>query len=101
MQLQIYRIVQEAVSNVCRHAGATHVRLRVDVTDAGEFVLTLEDDGRGFDTEHRKARTGRGLSNIRARANLIDAEATWRRRPDEEGGGTAFTLRKANAARKP
>ncbi|HYP53906.1 MAG TPA: ATP-binding protein, partial [Pyrinomonadaceae bacterium] len=94
VQLQIYRIVQEAVSNVCRHAGATHVRLRVDVTDAGEFVLTLEDDGRGFDTENRKARRGRGLSNIRARASIIEAAVRWHKRDER---GTVFTLQKTGA----
>ncbi|HZB46101.1 MAG TPA: hypothetical protein VE360_12685, partial [Pyrinomonadaceae bacterium] len=40
VQMQLYRIVQEAVSNVCRHARATRVRLGVGVTDEGEFRLT-------------------------------------------------------------
>ncbi|HEV2765815.1 MAG TPA: ATP-binding protein, partial [Pyrinomonadaceae bacterium] len=91
VQLQIYRIVQEAVSNVCRHAGATHVRLRVDVNEAGEFVLTLEDDGRGFDHDNRSARRGRGLSNIRARASIIEAAVRWHKR---DARGTVFMLRK-------
>ena len=99
VQMQVYRIVQEAVSNVCRHAQATRVRLDVRLDAAGDFVLTLEDDGRGFDAGNKKALRGRGISGIRARANLIDADATWRRRPDAEGGGTAFTLRKADAVK--
>jgi signal transduction histidine kinase len=96
-QMQVYRIVQEAVSNVCRHATATHVRLGVDVTDAGDFVLTLEDNGRGFDPANKHARLGRGLANIRARASIIDAEVRWHKRPQEQGGGIAFTLRKPDA----
>jgi signal transduction histidine kinase len=95
--MQVYRIVQEAVSNVCRHADATHVRLLVSADDLGVFHLTLEDDGRGFDTDRKKSRGGRGLASIRARASMIDAEVRWHRRPDTEGGGTRFTLRKESA----
>jgi signal transduction histidine kinase len=96
VQMQVYRIVQEAVSNVCRHAGAGHVSLSVHLDDAGDFVLKLSDDGRGFDADNKRALKGRGLAGIRARASLIEAEAAWSRR---EGGGTVFTLRKRAAAR--
>ena len=91
VQMQVYRIVQEAVSNVCRHAGATRARLSVHLSDAGQFVLELEDDGRGFETANRRAQRGRGLAGIRARANLIEAEVEWKK-PD--GGGTVFVLKK-------
>jgi signal transduction histidine kinase/ligand-binding sensor domain-containing protein len=90
-QMQVYRIVQEAVSNVCRHAHATHVSMRVRLDEAGDFTLTLEDDGAGFDPSNRRALKGRGLAGIRARASLIEADADWHAR---EGGGTVFTLRK-------
>ncbi|HEX8476635.1 MAG TPA: two-component regulator propeller domain-containing protein [Pyrinomonadaceae bacterium] len=98
VEMQIYRIVQEAVSNICRHATATHVRLGVDVTGEGDFVLILEDNGRGFDPSNKHARLGRGLANIRARASIIDAEVKWHKRPQEQGGGIVFTLRKPDAA---
>ena len=90
-QMQVYRIVQEAVSNVCRHAHAAHVRMRVRLDDEDNFTLTLEDDGQGFEPSNRRALKGRGLAGIRARASLIEAEADWHAR---EGGGTIFTLRK-------
>jgi signal transduction histidine kinase len=90
-QMQVYRIVQEAVSNVCRHARAAHVSMRVRLDEAGDFTLTLEDDGAGFDPSNRRALKGRGLAGIRARASLIEADADWHAR---EGGGTVFTLRK-------
>ena len=96
VQMQVYRIVQEAVSNVCRHAAARHVSLSVHLDDAGDFVLQLSDDGRGFDAQNKRALKGRGLAGIRARASLIEGEAAWARR---EGGGTVFTLRKHGAAR--
>ncbi|PYT05193.1 MAG: hypothetical protein DMF65_00760 [Acidobacteria bacterium] len=97
VQMQVYRIVQEAVSNVCRHAQAARVRLCVHLDDAGDFTLTLEDDGLGFDAGNKKALKGRGIAGIRARASLIEAEAEWRRR---EGGGTIFVLRKKSAGKK-
>jgi signal transduction histidine kinase len=95
-EMQIYRILQEAVSNLSRHALAKHVRLVVTTSAEGDFLLTLEDDGRDFNPHDRKIKQGRGLMNIRARASLIEAEVDWRKRV---GGGTQFTLRKANAVK--
>jgi signal transduction histidine kinase/ligand-binding sensor domain-containing protein len=95
VQMQIYRIVQEAVSNICRHAEASNVRLSLHATDEGDFLLRLEDDGRGFNHNHKRERTGRGLGGIRARASLIEAEVDWETR---EGGGTVLVLRKKGAA---
>jgi len=91
-QIQIYRIAQEALSNICRHAGAKLVKMGAMI-EAGAFELTIEDDGRGFESEAKK-NSGRGVANIRARANMIDAEVEWRKR---EGGGTIFGLRKNGA----
>jgi len=91
-QMQLYRIVQEAVSNICRHAAATRVALSVSATEKNDLLLTLEDDGRGFNPQNKKARAGRGLANIKARASIIDAEVSWKER---RGGGVIFTLRKA------
>jgi signal transduction histidine kinase len=92
-RMQLYRITQEAINNICRHADATQVRLTVALSPVGELTLLLEDDGRSFDL--KEAKKGRGLANIRARASLIEADISWTRRPT---GGTLFTLRKANVA---
>ena len=95
-EMQIYRILQEAVSNISRHAAAKRVRLAATTSPAGDFLLTLEDDGRDFDPHSPKLKQGRGLANIRARASLIEAEVDWSKRDE---GGTRFTLRKANAVK--
>lgn len=97
VRMQIYRIAQEAINNVCRHAQATRVRFTVHLTAAGELILSLEDDGGGFDPHDSHTPKGRGLAGICARASLIEADVSWKRGSD--GGGTVFTLRKANAAR--
>ncbi len=87
-QIQVYRIAQEALSNICRHAQAKHVSMSIDAENDGGFVLEIQDDGTGFDSKDAKD-SSRGIANIRARASMIDAEAKWSRR---ESGGTAFTL---------
>jgi len=93
VQMQIYRITQEAVNNLCRHAAPRHVKMEVLSPASGAFSLRLEDDGREFDPRAVQNAEGRGLANMQARAKLIEAEISWARR---EGGGTVFTLKTAS-----
>ena len=48
VEVATYRVVQEALTNVARHAGARHVRVRLD-RRGGDIVVAVEDDGRGLD----------------------------------------------------
>lgn len=96
LQIQIYRMAQEVLSNICRHANARKVKMHVKVTSDGAFELQIEDDGRGFDRSESKKKPGRGVANIRARASMIDAKVGWRKR---DGGGTVFSLLKRGAGR--
>jgi signal transduction histidine kinase/ligand-binding sensor domain-containing protein len=89
VQIQIYRIVQEAVNNIWSHAGATWVKLTLTNDQAKGFLLTIEDNGREFEPELSSRTDGRGLANMRARASLIEAELSWTPRA---GGGSLFTL---------
>jgi len=61
----VFRVAQEAMSNVARHARATHVRIALGTTD-GALMLTIDDDGAGFDPG--RAPRGQGLANMRSRA---------------------------------
>ena len=92
-QIQIYRIAQETLSNICRHASARHVKMSAGISAGNAFELAIEDDGRGFDGSDKK-NPGRGVANIRARASMIDAEVSWSKR---DGGGTVFTLKRSIA----
>ena len=74
-QIQIYRIAQEVLSNIVRHSDATRISLSVTKPIDGEVVLEIKDDSSGFDSENIEK--GRGLSNIRARASLIEANVSW------------------------
>jgi signal transduction histidine kinase len=109
-EMSIFRIVQEAVNNACRHSGAQTVRVQIDVEDS-EWVLRIEDDGVGLaaplaacmetaDSEEESnrerppaevARRGRGLDNMQYRASLIGARLAWE--VPDWGKGTRVELR--------
>lgn len=70
-ELSVYRIVQEALSNIVKHAGAKVIELNVDLT-GNAMLISVKDDGRGFDTGQIKNSTGIGWKNIAARVNLLN-----------------------------
>jgi PAS domain S-box-containing protein len=73
VETAVYRVVQEALNNVAKHAGARRVSVMVARQD-GELVTLIEDDGRGFDPERAGAGSGRrslGLLGMRERVGLV------------------------------
>lgn len=84
----LYRIVQEAVSNVVRHAQARHLMVRGGVNGGGCYRLTITDDGVGLGII--KPRKGAlGLAGIRERAELMRGSITIENGPE---GGVLITL---------
>ena len=71
-KITIYRIIQEQLNNILKHAQATSVVIELNKTKErdGQIVLQVKDDGRGFDPRVR--RRGVGLSNIQSRAELYN-----------------------------
>ena len=67
---QLTRVLREAVSNVIRHSGAGHCRVRLQVTE-GDLQLEVEDNGRGLDTVALARSTGHGLPNIERRVRRL------------------------------
>ncbi|MBS1653499.1 MAG: DegT/DnrJ/EryC1/StrS family aminotransferase [Bacteroidetes bacterium] len=63
----VYRIVQEQVSNIVRHAGANRIRIKLLIKNK-ILYLTISDNGRGFNPAHVKK--GEGLKNIRQRVEV-------------------------------
>ncbi len=92
VETAVYRIAQEALQNVAKHADAQRARLSL-ATDGDTVVLEVSDDGKGFDVEpalRQRADVPRyGLDGIRERAELIDAELRLDSRP---GRGTTMRL---------
>ncbi len=90
-QIQIYRIAQEILNNIVRHANPSKIELHIGTTPAGVLRLEIRDDGTGFKPGDAARRNGRGLTNIQARAQLIKAEINWKKLPKR---GTSFVLTK-------
>jgi len=78
----IYRITQEALTNVGRHARATHVTARL-TSENGDLNLTVIDDGRGFDVKDLAASDGLGVVGMRERATLVGGKFEVSSRPGE------------------
>ena len=78
VQLVVYRVAQEALSNAARHSGARNVRVTLRrMGDGAE--LAVSDDGRGF--AFAEAEAGLGLAGMRERALLVGGELTIESRP--------------------
>ena len=77
METALFRICQEAMSNIARHAQATAVLIEIGLED-DVFRIDIEDDGQGFDPEavaHREGRRSWGLMGIRERAEILGGTA--------------------------
>jgi two-component system NarL family sensor kinase len=70
-KIHIYRILQEALHNIYKHANANLVKIRIELKN-NVILLIINDDGTGFDVN--KAKSGIGLKNINARVKEIDGE---------------------------
>jgi signal transduction histidine kinase len=69
-QINIYRIVQEMLANAVRHANATNILLQCS-RNGRIFLITQEDNGKGFDVNSVHLEAGIGLSNIRNRVGFL------------------------------
>jgi two-component system sensor histidine kinase UhpB len=87
-QLVVYRVVQEALSNTARHAGATGVTVAVSGCDGPRVRVRITDDGSGFDPA-RVCDGGLGLAGMRERAILAGGRLDVHTTP---GAGTAVEL---------
>ncbi|MGC4191012.1 MAG: histidine kinase [Thermomicrobiales bacterium] len=91
VRLGIYRIVQEALHNVVRHASADEAVVRLESTD-GILRVTIKDNGVGFDPAMSYRPTSLGLLSMRERAAAIGATFRIVSRP---GGGSAIIIERA------
>lgn len=86
-QIEVFRIVQEGLANVRRHAGARHAEVAIRQRGSRR-VVSVRDDGIGFDPSENDA-AGQGLKNMRARADSIQGGFEMRSAP---GDGTAIEV---------
>jgi signal transduction histidine kinase len=88
LETAVFRIVQEALTNVARHAGVKEVAVRLWI-NAERVGVQVEDTGAGFETEPRFGRPSTGLSGMRERAELLGGEFTVE---SAVGAGTRLTV---------
>ncbi len=92
VELALYRILQESLNNIIKHAQADKICITTHTT-GNEFVLSIQDNGKGFDPQ--MLTSGLGLQNMRARANAIGGKLEIK---SQEGSGAKIiiTLNKEN-----
>ncbi len=77
-ETHLFRIAQEALTNVARHSGAKHAHVNLEAK-GGQITLSIQDDGRGLTAG---GRGGLGMTGMRARARSAGGDLTVRSRPD-------------------
>jgi signal transduction histidine kinase/ligand-binding sensor domain-containing protein len=85
-EISVYRIVQESLNNVIKHAEATRVAVKIKRTE-NQVLITIEDNGKGFDPEN--VSSGHGLFGLKERALLLNGELLI---DSKIGKGTKLTL---------
>lgn len=88
-ELMIFRIVQEGLNNIMRHAQATHAAVNVETQPDGSLVLRITDNGKGMDPDLTKPRRGIGITNMCTRARMMHGSVAIHSEP---GKGTTFKI---------
>ncbi len=84
----LYRLVQESVTNICKHAGATTVKCTI-TADGDTVRIAINDNGKGID-KNELSKESRGLRYMRQRASIIGARVAWL--PGDDGVGTKVEI---------
>jgi signal transduction histidine kinase len=80
ISIPIYRIIQESLTNICKYAKASEIRLQL-FTMSGELHLQVQDNGIGFNPEQNT--TGFGLQSMRDRAMALGGNLEIETSPDQ------------------
>ncbi len=88
VSLCFYRVAQEGLHNIAKHAGATSVHLTLSSSEE-KCTLRIEDNGQGFDTSETRGKNALGLISMRERARLVNGNFTIR---SEYGKGTMLEV---------
>lgn len=87
-QQLVYRLVQESVTNICKHAQAKMVSATIDLQGT-DLIFRINDDGKGLDQDNAVS-TSRGLVYMRLRAALMGGKVKWM--AGENGKGTCVEI---------
>jgi signal transduction histidine kinase len=92
VQIALFRIAQEALNNIAKHAGARHAEIALD-EENGDCVMSVRDDGIGFDVGENtsdRAKAGIGMVTMRERSQAVGGRFEVQALP---GHGTRLTVR--------
>jgi two-component system sensor histidine kinase UhpB len=89
VSLSLYRIIQEGLRNISKHACAQHISVSLQGID-NDVLLSVQDDGIGFDRAEVRKNPGLGFSSMGERARLIHGEFSIKSQPEK---GTVITVR--------
>jgi signal transduction histidine kinase len=84
----VYRIVQEGLTNICKHAAATAVQIQIQTNPAVGLLLRIQDNGKGFRVDANRA--GFGLQGMRERTIALEGQLEI---VSEPGAGCCITAR--------
>ena len=88
LETVLYRVIQECVNNVIKHARANHLDISL-IKDSDGISATVEDNGKGFDMEDSSKFDGLGLKNIRTRVEYLKGTVEYNSKP---GKGTLVAI---------
>ncbi|MEO8151396.1 MAG: PAS domain S-box protein [Bacteroidia bacterium] len=89
MTTGIFRVYQETLTNVARHANATQVEAQIE-NDNGLIILTVKDNGQGFEMDEAKSKNTLGLIGMKERTKMFGGEINIQ---SEKGKGTVITIK--------
>ncbi len=87
-EIFLYRIIQECVNNVLKHADASELNISI-LIDHQELDVTIEDNGKGFDLSTLNEKAGIGISNMQKRIQFLKGDIHWDSVP---GKGTTVVM---------
>ncbi|MFD0940077.1 tetratricopeptide repeat-containing sensor histidine kinase [Pedobacter boryungensis] len=82
IEIVLYRVIQETVNNVIKHAGANSLDIQLTKDEEGINVM-IEDNGNGFDANHMEKFEGMGLKNILTRVTYLNGTVDFSSTPDQ------------------
>ena len=85
-EIHLYRLIQEGLNNIKKHANADHVVIRL-VASSPNIILRIEDNGQGFDVKRRLARSFKekrlGISSMEERVSLLEGTMSIKSQPSK------------------
>jgi signal transduction histidine kinase len=77
----IFRIIQELVNNIIKHAEATQAIIQLN-KNGNQLTVTVEDNGKGFEAENAEERRGMGINTVKSRVDYLNGKLTIDSRKD-------------------